>query len=532
MTAEQTALWERIAAFDLDGDSSPALPFAARLARENGWSRAFADRAVQEYRRFVFLTVTAGRPMCPSEQVDQVWHLHLTYTRSYWQRFCGEVLKTPLHHDPTRGGEAEGRKHWAMYADTLTTYREAFGEDPPGDLWPPLDRRFGSDLDVARVNRNDYWLVPKPRVSKSVLGAAALLVAVAFTLGCGNPFNEKGADFLPYFIAPWGMAFVLGLVVRRAYKGPAPNPEDGEPELGPYEVAYLSGGRARVLTTALVRLKDMGCADVAADGHVIIRRHPRDADPVENVVFGVLAKQSGNALDLRPVVKELDEFEHVRFGKLAEQGFLTRPGHRGLSSLLPLMLTLGVVLLIGLPRMVMGLANDRPTGFLILSMIAAVVISLVAFARPVRRTRKAEVALANLSNRHYRLRTLRSDPQPANADLAVALFGATVLAGTAYAAVYDRVHRYDGTGSSGGCSTASGCGGGGGGGCGGGGGDGGGGGGGCGGCGGGGAGGRGFGRTHGRADGRPVEPGSPGPGRARRLRRRGAAPGLEHEVLR
>jgi uncharacterized protein (TIGR04222 family) len=486
MTAKQTALWERIAAFDIDGDAAPALPFAARLARENGWSRAFADRAVREYKRFVFLTTTAGRPMCPSEQVDQVWHLHLTYTRSYWQRFCGEVLKCPLHHDPTKGGEAEGRKHWAMYADTLATYAETFGEPPPADLWPPVEQRFGSDLEAARVNRNDYWLVRKPRLSKPVL-AASLLVAVVFALGCGNPFNEKGTDFLPYFFAAWGMAFVLGLIVRRVYKGPAPNPDEPAPELGPYEAAYLSGGRARVLTTALVRLKDMGAVDIASDGHVIIRNVPRDADPIETAVFDQLAKQSGNTLDLRPLVKGLKDVEEERFHKLKDQGLLTTAGSRALSCALPWGLCVGIIALVGLPRLVLGLQNNRPSGFLIASLVATFIVTSVALGRPVRRTRKAEAALANLSNRHGRLRTLRNESDSADAALAVALFGGTVLAGTAYATMYDRVRKYDASGSGGGCSTASGCGGGGSG-CGGGGGDGGGGGG-CGGCGGGGCGG-------------------------------------------
>src|SRR4051794_10198201 len=352
MTAEQTALWERIAAFDIDGERTPALPFAARLAHENSWPRPLAAGAVREYKRFVFLTMTAGRPMCPSEQVDQVWHLHLTYTRSYWQRFCGEVLQSPLHHDPTRGGAAEGRKHWAMYADTLTAYAEAFGERPPADLWPPADQRFGADLEAARVNRGDYWLVPKPRLSRRVLAVVALMVVVAFALGCGNPFNERGTDFLPYYFAAWGIAFVLGLIVRRLYKGPAPNSEDPVPEVGPYEVAYLKGGRARVLTTALVRLKDLGCADVAADGHVVIRHHPHKADPVENAVFGPLARQSGNTLDLRPLVAAVKEIEPMRFGKLAEQGLVTGPGPRARGCLLPAVLVLGTILLVGVPRLV------------------------------------------------------------------------------------------------------------------------------------------------------------------------------------
>ena len=329
MTPDRAALWERIETFDIDGDGEPALPFAARLARENSWTRPFAERAVREYRRFVFLAMTAGRRVCPSEHVDQVWHLHLTYTRSYWQRFCGEVLGRPLHHDPTRGGAAEGRKHWAMYADTLAAYREAFGEAPPADLWPPPDQRFGADLAVARVNRADFWLVRKPRMPRRVLAGSSLLVAVAFALGCaGNPFNEQGADFLPYFFAAWGMAYVLGLIVRRVYKGPAPNPDEPGPELGPYEVAYLTGGRARVLATALVRLKDMGCADVAADGHVIIRHHPHGADPVENAVFGPLAKQSGNALDLRPLAEAVKEIKDMRFGRLRKDGYLTTSGPR------------------------------------------------------------------------------------------------------------------------------------------------------------------------------------------------------------
>ena len=232
MTADQLDLWHRIDAFDIDGGPCD-LPFAARLARENGWSRSFADRAVREYKRFVYLAMTAGRPMCPSEEVDQVWHLHLTYTRSYWQRFCGEVLKTPLHHDPTRGGAAEGRKHWAMYADTLVAYEAAFGEPPPADLWPPADQRFGEDLEVARVNRNEYWLVRKPRLPRPTLAVAALLVAVVFAFGCaGNPFDTKGTDFLPILFVAWGMAYVLGLIVRRMYKGGEPNPDEPAPSSG------------------------------------------------------------------------------------------------------------------------------------------------------------------------------------------------------------------------------------------------------------------------------------------------------------
>src|SRR5215211_2083069 len=118
MTPEHQALWERIRAFDIDGEER-SLSFAGRLARENDWSRSYAERVVEEYKRFVFLALTAGHPVTPSDQVDQAWHLHLTYTRSYWERMCGELLGRPLHHGPTRGGAAEAKRFDEQYERTL-----------------------------------------------------------------------------------------------------------------------------------------------------------------------------------------------------------------------------------------------------------------------------------------------------------------------------------------------------------------------------------------------------------------------------
>src|SRR4051794_21859641 len=79
----QAALWQKIKAFELDR-AGDGFPFSARLARENGWSRSFAFRVIEEYRRFVYLMATAPHPVSPSDAVDQAWHLHMTYTRSYW----------------------------------------------------------------------------------------------------------------------------------------------------------------------------------------------------------------------------------------------------------------------------------------------------------------------------------------------------------------------------------------------------------------------------------------------------------------
>src|SRR4051794_29247128 len=84
----------RLQAFTPD-EPGVVFPFSARLAREQGWTRAQAERVVREYLRFVYLAATAGHPVTPSKMVDEAWHLHLTYTRGYWDELCGRVLGMP-----------------------------------------------------------------------------------------------------------------------------------------------------------------------------------------------------------------------------------------------------------------------------------------------------------------------------------------------------------------------------------------------------------------------------------------------------
>ena len=151
----------------------PRSSFSARLARENGWTAAHTDRVLEEYRRFVFLAMTAGHEVTPSDAVDQAWHLHLTYTRDYWDIFCPQVLGAPLHHGPTAGGLAETHRFHAQYAHTLAAYEAAFGAPPPADLWPPAAQRLRDDPRARRVHPRDGVVLPR------WLAAAALLAPVA-----------------------------------------------------------------------------------------------------------------------------------------------------------------------------------------------------------------------------------------------------------------------------------------------------------------------------------------------------------------
>jgi hypothetical protein len=164
MTAAQEDLWQRIKNFEID-DPEAALTFTERLARENGWSLEFAVRAVDEYKKFMFLLCIAPHPLTPSDQVDQVWHLHLLYTESYWEEFCHNVLQRKIHHGPTKGGKSEHDKYSDWYAKTKSLYAEVFGAHPPGDLWPSSEIRFG-ETNFMRINLDRNLVIKKIRFRK------------------------------------------------------------------------------------------------------------------------------------------------------------------------------------------------------------------------------------------------------------------------------------------------------------------------------------------------------------------------------
>lgn len=168
-------VWNALSHYTV-GPEDAALPFVARLARENGWTPDFAARVFDEYRRFCFLAATAGHAVTPSDAVDQAWHLHLTYTRDYWRRFCPEALGRELHHGPTRGGGDEQNRFFVQYAQTLKAYEDAFGA-PPADIWPDARRRLIDDPRARRVHPRDALIVPKSWILPC-FAALALLLAL------------------------------------------------------------------------------------------------------------------------------------------------------------------------------------------------------------------------------------------------------------------------------------------------------------------------------------------------------------------
>ncbi len=208
MTEQQDALYQRISDFSFD-EGEVGMSFADRLALENGWTAEFAQAAMAEYKKFVFLAMEAGHPVTPSDQVDQVWHLHLVYTKSYWDRFCKGVLLRELHHHPTEGGEAESAKFREQYQNTLDSYKTFFSKAARKDLWPKSSVRFRYGLNFERVNTRRMWVLSKSRVfwkAALVFLGLALMTFLIFRIKAGLISAESS---MKSWLVENGLAIVL-----------------------------------------------------------------------------------------------------------------------------------------------------------------------------------------------------------------------------------------------------------------------------------------------------------------------------------
>jgi hypothetical protein len=196
MTDERLQLWQRIENFQLN-EVNTEFSFSQRVARENGWSTNYTERVIFEYKRFIYLCCISEKGLTPSDPVDQVWHLHLTYTKSYWIDFCEETLNKDIHHNPTKGGEKEAIKFDLYYTNLNELYTQHFKAAPPNDIWQNNQQRF-SDINFQRINLNKFWLVKKP--AKKIFQQIVLIALVL--IGSMSIYADAAyAAFVGIFIA-------------------------------------------------------------------------------------------------------------------------------------------------------------------------------------------------------------------------------------------------------------------------------------------------------------------------------------------
>jgi len=164
----------------LVGDQDTHSSFIKRLAHENSWPQPRAEQAFEEYKKFLYLGATANGIVTPSDAIDQVWHLHLLYTESYWNDLCGGILRHSFHHGPSKGGKSEEEKFGACYLATIRAYEHNFGT-PPAEFWPTgsQPKTNYQRVDVIALQRN---FAAKGYLAAALSFIAGALIIAAFFL--------------------------------------------------------------------------------------------------------------------------------------------------------------------------------------------------------------------------------------------------------------------------------------------------------------------------------------------------------------
>jgi uncharacterized protein (TIGR04222 family) len=359
-------IWQKIQTFSLD-NPAVEVPFSQKLAKEQKWTSSFTHRAIAEYKKFMLLCATCPNGASPSDTVDKVWHLHLTYTTNYWVDFCQNTLGKEIHHHPSHGGATENQKHQDWYEATLKHYITYFDQPPPADIWNyPPNFAFENHLSEQSL----YKKVPVQTAEPHVLSQNAeyflyayLIVLVALIAFFGNPFMLSGSNFLAFY-GLFAIATILPIVAESMDHQKAldkinfllPN------GLHAYHLAYLSGEKNRMLETAIIELADKGVlAFDEQNKKFIINRALATVELERNPLYHTVMALEGNETNGQ-TLSEIFETSAKHLSKSVNLSSLAfQPNQIVKQAQL-------IWSYVGAFRLIQGLAMGKPVLFLVLMM--------------------------------------------------------------------------------------------------------------------------------------------------------------------
>ncbi|MES2208547.1 MAG: TIGR04222 domain-containing membrane protein [Pseudomonadota bacterium] len=438
MDKQQSELYARIQAFFFD-NLNAQLPFSHRLAQENNWSQAYANAVIEEYKKFVFLAIVANHPVTPSDQIDQAWHLHLTYTDSYWNDFCPNILGKPLHHGPTQGGVEEYQKFKKLYQCTLNSYHHFFGIEPPKDIWPEMHRRFNKKNHYMRLNKKNHWVIKKPDwnlLIPSINQKFIFVCTIFVVLSSGwsfaaipNPFEFKGSEFLVFYfffaIVGLGLAYVLK---SRFFNTKIFSNVNYFSILDVYELAFLVAGKKRLIYTGLLNLFLKGYLEIQFSSNVWkVKKNISDIQhPVEKAIAQNIINSQGH---IPTTFAQPISFELINIQSSLQQHGLLLKDFFSKENFFPLFILM-LVLCIGFIKVIKGIMHHKPVFYLIVMMMSLVIITIIMF-----KPRKNDNSYKMSPYGKHVLYTLKKNaghlkikPSSSQLPLAFALFGAPVIA--------------------------------------------------------------------------------------------------------
>ena len=264
-----------------------------------------------------------------------------------------------------------------------------------------------------------------------------------------NPFDWTGGPFLALYLTIAVTVFSLGFSFRSMIGPAARNIE----KLSVLELAYLGGGARRLGDAVLLRLTSGNSATIAPKGDkiTVIDQTPlatlMGRPPLLSLQPDMTRQQFQTAVE--PIVERVQR-RLQKFGYCPSDDQMT-------SFRMTVLPFVGLLPVCGLIKVMVGAERHHPVEILVLLLVFTAFAGFALAKRPTR-TRAGKEVLQTYQASHARASRAPLDHE---LPLAVALSGAVVLSGTAYASVYAASQTMNSGGDGGGC------GGGGGGGCGG-----------------------------------------------------------------
>lgn len=370
MTHTQQIVWEKLLAFELDR-ADASYPFSARLAKENNWSMTFTEQAITEYKKFMFLATFADHMVSPSEVIDEVWHLHLIYTQSYWKDLCEGVLGKRIEHIPSSGGREQQAYFEDLRAKTRESYIRFFGEEPPAEIWEEQ-----ADLQPISSGLRPWQKMLDTQPALGVLLILLLSLTLGTALATTVLMAVKGGSFLWIFILSAIGSLFVGSALKRFYEKELLQDREALiaiEKLNPYEVAYLRTNEPKHITNTLIaKLLDLGFISKAgeSDSKLKLVGNAQSEDklnPLEKTFLQRL-RQRGEAATPTELHEGLIQYpvfqQTIRYVQGFKENIAQLPDSFN-ARWMPLALNI-LVLGVGIGRMMVGIMREKPVGFLFL----------------------------------------------------------------------------------------------------------------------------------------------------------------------
>lgn len=249
-------------------------------------------------------------------------------------------------------------------------------------------------------------------------------MALAMTV---DTWGISGPTFLVAYLVLAAAVLVAAVRARRALADPRPDRPFGDPGAHPHDVAHLNGGPELAVTSALAAMHLKGTVAPSKGQIYAVGRPAPGDDALERAIHFT----SGSAVARRrlpmhrPVQAALEAIEK----RLVGAGLLLSEAERRRIRAVGWWLV--AVAGLGLLRLLAGIADGKPVGFLVVALLAVSVVAGVLLAWAPRRTRSGDRLLARLKDDHHELAP-DSRPDwiaygPAAAALGVGIFGTGAL---------------------------------------------------------------------------------------------------------